>query len=85
MDAGQDGVLLGAFPPPPAAAPAPAVASNALAIVPTAPAAGGRHERAITLTTTREIDSLHGDEISRSLAEFGKAAPTGRYSKPRGK
>jgi hypothetical protein len=71
------------LPPPPAAA-ATGATSTALAIVPSGPSGPARQERS-AIVTSKEIDSLHGDEISRRLAEFGKAAPTGIYSKPRGK
>jgi hypothetical protein len=68
-------------PPPPAAGNV----STALAIVPSGPVSTGRNERSVAIVSSKEIDDLHGDEISRRLAEFGKAAPTGRYSRPRGK
>lgn len=42
-------------------------------------------EKTVSLTTTKAIDEMHGDEISRRLAEFAKAGPKGLYSKPRGK
>ena len=68
---------------PGASAPA-GIISTALAIVPTGTAAP-RHERSVAIVSSKEIDSMHGDEISRRLAEFAKSAPTGIYSKPRGK
>lgn len=57
----------------------PGSMSTALALV-EAP-----QQRQVAITTTKEIDELHGDEIARRLAEFAKSAPTGMYSKPRGK
>jgi hypothetical protein len=72
----------------PTAAAAGAKAANvsmALAIVPTGATTQQRPERSVAIVSSKEIDSMHGDEISRRLAEFGKSAPTGIYSKPRGK
>jgi hypothetical protein len=60
--------------------------SSALAIVPT-----GSHqvpaskERSVAIVTNKEIDEMHGDEIARRLAMFAQSAPTGMYSKPRGR
>lgn len=68
-------------PPPPAAGNV----STALAIVPTGPPSTGRQERSVAIVSSKEIDEMHGDEISRRLAEFAKKAPTGIYSRPRGK
>jgi hypothetical protein len=69
--------------PPPPPEPAP---PHALALVPQ-PGGGtnARQERALALTTSKEIDSMHGDEISRRLAEFATGRPTGIYSRPRSK
>jgi hypothetical protein len=58
--------------------------STALALVPTG-APAQRQERSVAIVTSKEIDDMHGDEISRRLAEFGRSAPTGIYSKPRGR
>lgn len=68
------------LPPPPAAGNV----STALAIVPSGVPAP-RQERSVAIVSSKEIDSMHGDEISRRLAEFAKSAPTGIYSRPRGK
>jgi hypothetical protein len=60
--------------------------SSALAIVP-----AGSHqvpaskERAVAIVSNKEIDEMHGDEIARRLAMFAQSAPTGLYSKPRGR
>lgn len=59
--------------------------ATALALVPSATAQPARQERSVAIVTSKEIDSMHGDEIARRLAEFAKSAPTGIYSKPRGK
>jgi hypothetical protein len=74
------------FPGPPPPAAAAGTSTTALALVPSGPpSTGARQERSVAIVTSKEIDEMHGDEISRRLAEFGKSAPTGIYSKPRGK
>lgn len=62
-----------------------ATGANALASVPVGGHAKPHNEKAVGLTTSKAIEEMHGDEISRRLAMFAQSAPTGMYSKPRGR